>query len=416
MRRVHLAGAVGQVVGLVHQKQIVAAGFKKAFEADHRVKEIIVIAHDYIAPKREVQPQFEGADLKPRCKLFQQGAGEFVFIQRLPQHVPDAVVIAAGIGAGVRRALALFQQAGFVFGGKGDAFEREPRLRGAQGGEGLLGGGAGGGAGGEVKNALAPALAHGFERGKQGAHGFADAGGRLAEQAPAVPEGTVSGRRHGPLAAPVLVKGKGQGLQAGGPGPGPCGGPLCPGGIFGQERLHKGIQLGRGKAPRETDDLFFIHLEIGEPHRHFGKAVLGGIDCRVYLPLSPVHRLHILGDLLGRDGDGLDLVHGDEAVRGENAVGPAVDEIIDPGCAVFLFEIYFGLVPRARGFLQAAVDARALGGPVKAGKSAVDAAGLEQKLHQLAHRQMHLFQTRPPPLLDVFALLYHITWQAKSKR
>ena len=143
--------------------------------------------------------------------------------------------------------------------------------------------------------------------------------------------------------------------------------------------------------------------------------MLGGINCRVYLALGPVHRLHVLGDLLGGDGDGLDLVHGDEAVHGENAVGPAVDEIIDPGGAVFLFKIYLASYPAPAAFCRRRWM-RPLGGSVKAGKSAVDAAGLEQKFHQLAHRQMHLFQTRPPPLLDVFALLYHITWQAKKQK
>jgi hypothetical protein len=37
--------------------------------------------------------------------------------------------------------------------------------------------------------------------------------------------------------------------------------------------------------------------------------------------------------------------------------------------------------------LQAAVDARALVGAVKAGKAAVDAPGAQQKFHQLAHGQ-----------------------------
>ena len=100
--RVHFPGPVRQIVSLVHQKQIVAAAFKKALQADHRVEQIVVIPHNHIAPEREVQPQLEGADGEPPGQILQRGAGELVFVQRLPQRIPDAVVVAVGVGAGLR--------------------------------------------------------------------------------------------------------------------------------------------------------------------------------------------------------------------------------------------------------------------------------------------------------------------------
>ena len=48
---VHLSGPVRQIVGLVHQKQIVPLALKKTAQADHRVKRVVVIAYDYVAPE-----------------------------------------------------------------------------------------------------------------------------------------------------------------------------------------------------------------------------------------------------------------------------------------------------------------------------------------------------------------------------
>ena len=72
---------------------------------------------------------------------------------------------------------------------------------------------------------------------------------------------------------------------------------------------------------------------------------------------------------------------------GEDAVGPTFDGEGDARHLPFAGEEDFGGVAFACGLLELAVDACALVGAVEAGKAAVDAAGAEQKFHQLADRQ-----------------------------
>ena len=98
--------------------------------------------------------------------------------------------------------------------------------------------------------------------------------------------------------------------------------------------------------------------------------------------------VHVLGDVVGGDGCGLYLVDDRHArLVGEDAVGPAFDGEGDARRLPFAGEEDFGGVAFACGLLELAVDACALVGAVEAGKAAVDAAGAEQKFHQLADRQ-----------------------------
>ena len=374
----HLPGPVRQIVSLVHQEQIVAAAFKKALQADHRVEQVVVISHDHIAPEREVQPQFEGADGEPPGQVLQRGAGELVFVQRLPQGIPDAVVVAVGVGAGLGSAFPLLQQADGVLGGESNAFQRKAGLAFAQQGQRILRRLPGGGAGGEIKYPLAAALAHGLESGKQGAHGFADAGGRLAEQAAFVPQGPVHRPCQSVLACPVFLKGEPQLLQRLASGHLPGGGTLGPGGIPGQQIQHKVLQLTGGEFPAEIHHHLVVYLEIGQPHRDGIQPVLPGVDGRVHLSLGPVHRVHVLVDLFGGSGHSLDLIHHGQAVLiGEDAIRPAIHQIVHLFHSVFLLQVDLGLVAGPGLLLQPPVDARALIGTVKAGEPAVDAAGLQ---------------------------------------
>ena len=111
-------------------------------------------------------------------------------------------------------------------------------------------------------------------------------------------------------------------------------------------------------------------------------------------------------DLAGGDAGRFDLVNDGAALAvGENAVGPALDGAADAVHLPAAREKDLGLVALPRLLLQLAVDAGALVGPVKAGKTAVDVAGLEQKLHQLADRQTDL--------LHGFTFLVVVTFPAR---
>ena len=119
-----------------------------------------------------------------------------------------------------------------------------------------------------------------------------------------------------------------------------------------------------------------------------GQAFLCAVDGSVHHALRPVAGVQFLGDLLIGDGSGLDLINSHGAVFiGENAVCPAFQRKGDAAGFPLRAEEYLGLIALPGGLLQLAVDACALVGAVKAGKAAVDAAGAQQKLHQLPDGQ-----------------------------
>ena len=96
----------------------------------------------------------------------------------------------------------------------------------------------------------------------------------------------------------------------------------------------------------------------------------------------------VFGQLLGGEGRGLDLVDDDGAVFVlENAVGAAFQHKQKALHLVLRRQIDLGSVAFTRRFLQPAVDACTLVGAVEAGEAAVDAAGAEQKFHQLPDGQ-----------------------------
>ena len=221
LRRVHGAGSVRQVVRLVNEKQPVPGGIKKALQMHHRVKQIIVVANDYIAPLAQVQPQLKGAHRKLPGSLCQRGAAEAAAaIQQSGQRVLAAVVIAVCKGTYFRQtggvALGVRVQAGLFLGGQGHAAQGKAGLCSTQPRDRVLGGGLGGVAGGQVEQLCAAARAHGLQGREEGTHGLADAGRRLTKDAGAAlavgafpgAAGAVHLARQCPLPGAVFRKGE----------------------------------------------------------------------------------------------------------------------------------------------------------------------------------------------------------------
>ena len=153
-----------------------------------------------------------------------------------------------------------------------------------------------------------------------------------------------------------------------------------------------------GELPGKALNLIGIDLIIGQPHGKRIQSLLAAVNGGIYHALRPVAGIQLLGDLLIGDGSGLDLVNGHSAVFvGENAVCPAFQRKGDAAGFPLRAEEYLGLIALPGGLLQLAVDACALVGAVKAGKAAVDAAGAQQKLHQLPDGQMDACQSVSPP-------------------
>ena len=153
-----------------------------------------------------------------------------------------------------------------------------------------------------------------------------------------------------------------------------------------------------GELPGKALNLIGIDLIIGQPHGKRIQSLLAAVNGGIYHALRPVAGVQFLGDLLIGDGSGLDLVNSHGAVFiGENAVCPAFQRKGDAAGLPLRAEEHLSLIALSGGLLQLAVDACALVGAVKAGKAAVDAAGAQQKLHQLPDGQMDACQGVSPP-------------------
>ena len=399
---VHRPGTVRQVVRLVNEEQPVAGSIKEPLQMHHRVEQVVVVANDHIAPLAQIQPQLKRAHRELPGGVGQSGTVKAAgAVQQGGQCVLHPAVVTIGERAQLRQtgraALGVRVQADLFLGGQGHAAQRKAGVRCPQPGNGVLGGGLGRVAGGEVKELFTAAFAHGPQGGKDGAHGLADSGGCLAEQpGAALVVGVLSGAagavyfaRQCPLAGAVFSKRKPQCGKAFGAPDTPVQLALRPGGILLQEPAQEGVQFFSGKVPHEADDLVGVDLIIGQPHVDFGKALLVGINGGIHHALRPVAGVHLLGDLLKGDGRGLDLVDDGGAVLvRKNTVGPAFQRESDAVRFPFGREEHLGLVALSGGFLQPAVDAGTFQRAVKPCKTAVDAAGAQQKFHQLPDGKM----------------------------
>ena len=126
LRRVHGAGSVRQVVRFVNEEQPVPGGIEKALEVHHRVKQIVVVPNDHIAPLAQVQPQLKGTHRELSGGVRQRSAAEAAAaVQQSGQRVLAAVVIAVGKGTHLRQTggvpFGVRVQTGLFLGGQGHA-------------------------------------------------------------------------------------------------------------------------------------------------------------------------------------------------------------------------------------------------------------------------------------------------------
>ena len=388
-RTVHIAGASGQIVRLVQQKQVVAAQLKKPLQPHNGVKQVVVIPDHNIAPKAQVQTQLKGADAVLFGGGVQRVGGQLRGVQRIPQGILDAVIVAVCVGAGFGRAVPAGQHTNFVLGGQGDTAQPQVGVCPAQNVQRILCRQAGGAAGCQVKNRSA--VAHGLQRGVQNAHRLADAGRGLAQKLPALLAGGVHGVHHGALPGAVIGKREMQRPQAGAALCPPERRPLCPRRIAGQQVGDDILQSRRRILVGKIKFQFFVHLIVGQLNAHTRQIVLLRVDGGVNLRLRPMLGELLAGDQLGRLGGGFDLVDGGGAVGvGKNAVGTPFQRVVDAAYRILRPHRDLGFIIGVafyRRLLQLAVQAGALQRTVKARKPAVNAAGAQQKFRQLPDGQ-----------------------------
>ena len=410
---VHSSGPVRKVVCLIDQEQPVAGSIKEPLQVYDGVEQIIVVADHHIAPFAQVQPQLKGTHRKTLCRPGQRGAVKAAgTVQQCGQGILDAIIVAVGIGTELRQtsrmSFRVRVKTDLFLGGQGHAAQRKLRRGSAQPGNGILGRGLSRIAGGEVKELFAAALTHGPQGGEEDAHGLADAGGCLTEQTaaafvvgiPSGAAGTVDFPRQCPLPGAVLRKRKRQSGKALAAPCRPVQLPPCPWCVLTKEFVQKLLQLRCRKVTHKADDLIRIDLIIGQLDVQLRQALPGAVNGTVYHALRPVAGVHILGDRFIGDSGGLDLVNDRRAgTVGKNAVRTSFQKEREPLCLPLGREKHLGLIVLSGRFLQLAVDACTFQRTVKAGKTAVDAAGAQQKLHQLADGQMDRGQGGSLPFL-----------------
>ena len=233
-------------MGFVDEKNVVARRIEKAPQVHGGVEQIVVVSDDYVTPLAQVQPQLKGADSVPPGGLGQGGPviGDSA-VQQVGQRILQSLVVAVGVGAGLRQAggtaLSILAQAGLLLGRKGHAAQGKRRVCRPQTGQCILSSGLCRVAGGQVEDLFPLALAHGFQGREEGTHRFADAGGCLAEQPGtalllclARSTGAIDLPGKGALPGTVGRKRKLQGPKAPVPGFHPVQLPSCPGEILPQ--------------------------------------------------------------------------------------------------------------------------------------------------------------------------------------
>ena len=386
---VHIAGAAGQIVRLVQQKQVVAPQLKKALQPHHGVKQVVVIPDNHIAPKAQIQSQLKGADAVLLSGGVQRVGRQLRRVQGVPQCVLGAVIVAVGVGTGFGGAVPTGQHTDFILGGQADAVQRQVGVGLAQNVQRVLRRQAGRAARRQIENRAA--VAHGFQRGVQNAHRLADACRGLAQKLPALLAGGVYGVHHGALPRTIRGKRKFQQLQSSPAFLPPQRRPLGPRRIAGQQVGDNILQSRRRILVGKIKFQLLVHLVVGQLDAHTRQIVLLRVDGGVDLRLRPMLGELLAGDQLGRLGGGFDLVNGGRAVCvGKNAVGAAFQRVVNAAYRILCPQRDLGFVVGVafyRRLLQLAVQAGTLQCAVKARKSAVDAAGAQQKFRQLPDGQ-----------------------------
>ena len=180
---VHLAAAVHQIVGLVHQKNVVTACplLEKAFEIHIGIKHIIVIAQNIVHPGGHVQTEFKGAHRIRLCLSQNLLPCEHIRgLQQIIDCIIHPVIMPFGIGAVHGITVHLVTHAQLFLCRQLNGFRHIPML--PQKAEGLLRHRSCNRLGREVENAVALPLPHSFHRRKNRGDRLSHTGGRLQKQ------------------------------------------------------------------------------------------------------------------------------------------------------------------------------------------------------------------------------------------
>ena len=208
-RRVHLPGAVGQVVGLVDEQARAALAVEVALQPNPGIEHVVVIADHYVGQLRQIQRQLEGTDFKlPR----QFGDGlriQHLHLHGPPQRLPAALEVAVAVAA--QRAVRLALKADLLL--CGQRHRSNAQSISAHQVQRILRRATARGARGEIEHAGHLPRAQRLQRAVERRRRLADAGGGLDQRASARAQRILHAVCHLPLALAELREGKAQALK-----------------------------------------------------------------------------------------------------------------------------------------------------------------------------------------------------------
>ena len=315
----HLAGAVHEVMGLIHQKGIIARLLAEVPAEIHR-EDVIIIADDGVHPGREVERQLEGADLVLAADRFENGAGDLVVLEGGAHRGFMPVIITARKGARRRVAGRGGLEADFVLGGEGE--RAEPRAGLPQLVEGLFRHHPTHGARGEIEDAFELALAHGLEGGEEHRDGLANAGGRLNAQASAGGEDAVGRHRQVALARTVGWEREREALDGLVAAAAPVEGFAHPFDIDRGGLREERSQVEPGELAAKLRGAVRLEVQVGQPQSQLFQTVAGGVHEAIAFDLGPVQRL---GQTAPLSLDSLDLFDQHFLRRGQQPIDAPLD-------------------------------------------------------------------------------------------
>ena len=252
-------------MGLIHKKHHICHGIaKKTLQIDHRVKYIIIITYDHIAPESNIELKFKRTYLIPPGIVKNACSVDLIFMM---DHIENGLIhpvkMPSGPLTGIRLAQALFQRTYLLLGCQRNKFHpqsfflqelsRVLRHRPCD----CLGS--------QIKNPPAVSLSHGFNRRKEGSQGLTRSRRRLNKDIFSLVNRTVDTVHH-PFLTEAIFIGKCQCFDGLIPQLLPLNLPFCPTGILVYQFLKPAFQFLSGPQKFKGLDHFRLQMNISNPN------------------------------------------------------------------------------------------------------------------------------------------------------
>ena len=377
----HLPRPVDEVVRLVHQQaHAPVQRLRQPPQLAARVEGVVHVAHQHVGPAHQLLPQVVGAQAVAQRHAALRGRVEPALVDGLLPRRGQAVVEAAGQGAGVAVASLVGVLARLLLRHQRQHAQRAARGALAQALQRVQRRDAAGALAGQVGQLVDALPRHRAQQREQRAHGLADAGGRLRQQAAPRDGGAVHGLGQLALAGPEIARREAQLRQPHVARAAVRGFPGGPGGELAAARLEGRLELfGTAELLQRLLGLR-VDVVVNQRQRQLGHPVRAAVQRAVSLQLRPVQLAAVVGDVLDPAADGLDLFQATAA----RVVAVGAPPHAQGSAHAFERDLRLVVGAPARSHQLLAVEALQRGG--RGREAAVQVARLGGELAQAAHR------------------------------